>query len=239
MGSLTESASWRRPAVVPTLATIAVVALCVTAGLWQRDRMQQKLALREKVEAASRGKPVAFPRTTDWEPWRFRRVNVTGRFDAPHQILIDNRVRSGRVGYEVVAPLVLADGRAVAVERGWVPGGATRAQVPDVPPPSGEVTIAGRINQPPSGYLELARDASQGRVWQNLDLGRYERFTGHALLPVVVEQTGPAGPGDDLVRDWPAPDLGVEKHQNYMLQWFAFAATAIGFWIYFAWRRRK
>src|SRR4030095_15271326 len=40
MGSLTEST--RRPALVPTLATIAVVAVCVSAGLWQHDRMQQK-----------------------------------------------------------------------------------------------------------------------------------------------------------------------------------------------------
>ena len=239
MGSLTDSAPSRRPGVLPTLATIAVVALCVTAGLWQRDRMEQKLALRAQVESAAAREPVALPRTSDWEPWRFRRVQVTGTFDAPHQILIDNRVRQGRVGYDVVVPLVLADGRAVAVERGWVPGGATRAQVPDVPPPAGEVTIAGRINHPPSPYLELARDSSQGRVWQNLDLARYERFTGQALLPVVVEQTAAAGPGDDLLRDWPAPDLGVEKHQNYMLQWFAFAATAIGFWSYFTWRRRK
>jgi len=239
MGSLTESTPSRRPALVPTVAMLAFVAVCVAAGLWQRDRMQQKLALRAQIDSASQSEPVAFPRTGEWAGWRFRRVQVTGTFDAAHQILIDNRVRAGRVGYDVVAPLVLADGRAVVVLRGWTPAGASRSQVPEVPPPPGEVTIAGRINEPPSAYLELARDTSQGRVWQNLDLARYAGATGHALLPIVVEQGKPAGPGDDLVREWPAPDVGVEKHQNYMVQWFAFAATAIGFWVYFTWRRRK
>jgi surfeit locus 1 family protein len=237
MGSLTDTP--RRPALVPTLATIAVVAVCVSAGLWQHDRMQQKLALRAQLESSSRSEAVAFPRTSDWEAWRFRRVRVTGTFDAAHQILIDNRMRAGRVGYDVVAPLVLADGRVVAVERGWVPAGVTRADVPDVPPPPGEVTVVGRINQPPSAYLELARDTAKGRVRQNLDLARYANETGHPLLPVVVEQAIPAIPGDALVRDWPAPDVGVEKHLSYMVQWFLFAATAIGLWAYLTWRRRK
>ena len=145
-----DTAPARRPALVPTLAAIAVVAVCVTAGLWQRDRMQQKLALRAQIETASRSEPVAMPRVTDWAAWRFRPVRATGEFDAAHQILLDNRIRAGRVGYDVVAPLRLADGRVVLVERGWVAAGATRADIPDAPPPRGEVTVVGRINQPPS-----------------------------------------------------------------------------------------
>jgi surfeit locus 1 family protein len=237
MGSVTDTA--RRPALVPTLVTIAVVAVCVAAGLWQHDRMQQKLALRAQIESASRSEPVAFPRTSEWEAWRFRRVRVTGTFDAAHQILIDNRTRAGRIGYDVVAPLVLVDGRVVVVERGWAPAGATRAEIPEVPPPRGEVTVAGRINQPPSAFLELAHDTAKGRVWQNLDLARYAKATGHTLLPIVVEQTTAAAPDDALVRDWPAPDVGVEKHLSYMVQWFLFAATAVGLWAYLTWRRRK
>jgi len=52
-------------------------------------------------------------------------------------------------------------------------------------------------------------------------------------------QTAPAVAGDTLVRDWPAADVGMEKHLSYMMQWFAFAATAVALWAYFTWRRRK
>jgi len=44
-------------------------------------------------------------------------------------------------------------------------------------------------------------------------------------------------PDDGLVRDWPAPDFGVEKHRIYMLQWYALAALAAGLWLLFFVRR--
>ena len=99
----------RRSFLVPTLATMLAVALFVSAGLWQRDRMQQKQALRAVLDAAAAQAPAALPAPDDWTAWRFRPVRVTGTFDAAHQVLIDNRVHGGRVGYDVVTPLTLAD----------------------------------------------------------------------------------------------------------------------------------
>jgi len=117
-------------ALVPTLAAIAAVALFIVAGNWQRDRMEQRLALRAQFEAATAAPPVALPDLRDWTPWRYRQVVVTGIFDAPHQILLDNKLHDSRSGYQVVTPLTFADGRAVLVNRGWVAGGATRVELP-------------------------------------------------------------------------------------------------------------
>jgi len=226
-------------AAVPTIATIAGIAVFVTAGLWQQGRMEQKLALRSQLDQAQQQAPVAMPDPNEWAAWRYRPVVATGSFDAAHQILLDNRIHAGRPGYDVVTPLVLADGRAVLVDRGWVPAGSTRADIPDVPPPAGTVAVPGRINAPPGAYLELARETPTSKVWQNLDLERYTSATGVAVLPVIVEQTAPVDRNDNLLREWPAPDFGVEKHRIYMLQWFAFAALAAGLWLYFTFRRRR
>jgi surfeit locus 1 family protein len=228
-----------RPALVPTLATMAAVALFVAAGVWQHDRMQQKLALRAQLEAAARSTPESLPAVADWNAWRFRPVVVNGTFDAAHQILIDNKVHAGRPGYDVVAPLTLADRRTVLVDRGWIPAGDNRASLPSVPPPPGTVTVTGRLNFPASSYLELSRDTVSGPLWQNLDLARYARATGIAVLPVIVEQTRPVDEADTLVREWPAPDFGAERHWMYMMQWFVFAALAAGLWLYFTLRRRR
>jgi surfeit locus 1 family protein len=227
-----------RPAFVPTLAAVACVALFVTAGVWQHGRMEQKLALRAQLDAASALPAAALPGGGDLDAWRYRPVVIEGTFDAAHQVLLDNRVHDGRAGYEVIAPFRLGDGRAVVVDRGWVPQGATRAQLPDVPPPSGTVTVRGRINRLPA-YVELARDAAPGPVWQNLDLARYAQVTGLALLPVLVEETVPPPAGDTLVRDRPAPDFGVDMHRIYMVQWFIFAAMVAGLWAYFTWKRAR
>jgi len=222
-----------RPRLVPTLATAIAVALFVSAGQWQFHRMETKEALRARYEAAILMPPSTLPMlpaSGDWATERYRRVIAQGQYDAAHQFLLDNKVHAGRVGYDVVTPLKLADGRAVLVDRGWTPAGPTRALLPDVPPPEGVVEVTGRLNLPPARYLELRTESAPGSVWQNLDPARFTRVTGLAVLPAIVEETEPH-PADALVREWPAPDFGVDQHRIYMMQWYGFAALALVLWL--------
>ena len=229
----------RRPAALPTIAAALGIALFVTAGQWQHGRMQQKLALRAQLDAAAAATPVGLPADATWAEWRFRPVVLEGRFDAARQFLVDNKVEAGRVGYHVVTPLLLADGRAVLVDRGFIAAGITRDVLPQVAPPAGPVTVRGRINIPPARYVELQRGAATGKVWQNLDPARFAQVSGLPVVPVVIEQTAPIDQEDRLVRQWTIPDAGVDKHRIYMVQWYAFAAMTSGLWIWFTWRRRR
>jgi len=228
--------------VLPTLATVVGIAVFVAAGQWQQRRMHEKEALRAQEDAAALAPPLVLdllPDTADWTALRYRHVIAAGSFDATRQILVDNRVHDERVGYHVVTPLTLQDGRTVLVDRGWVAQGASRSVLPAAAPPQGAVTVVGRIAIPPRGYLELERDTATGPVRQNLDPARFAAASGVPVLPVVIEETASSGVGDDLVRDWPAPDFGIEMHRIYMMQWYAFAALAAGLWLYFRFRRGK
>jgi surfeit locus 1 family protein len=236
-GAPAASASRRfRPRLVPTLAAIAAVAACVAAGNWQQDRMHAKEALRAQFEAAARAAPAALaslPGAADWPSLRYRPVAATGEYVAARQIFIDNRVVAGRAGFHVVTPLLLADGRVVLVNRGWIAQKASRAALPDAPPPPGVVTVQGRIAIPAAGYLELRPETTSGSIRQNLDPARFAAATGLAVLPAVVEATAPPVPDDGLLRDWPAPDFGIETHRIYMVQWYAFALLATVLWFWF------
>jgi surfeit locus 1 family protein len=228
--------------MLPTLATVIGILVFVTAGQWQQRRMHEKEALRAQEDAAALAPPLVLdllPDTTDWAALRYRHVSAAGSFDAARQIFIDNKVHDERVGYHVVTPLTLPDGRAVLVDRGWAAQGASRSVLPAAAPPQGVVTVVGRIAIPPRGYLELERDTATGPVRQNLDPARFAATSGVAVLPVVIEETASSGVGDDLVRDWPAPDFGIDKHRIYMMQWYAFAALAAGLWLYFRFRPGK
>jgi surfeit locus 1 family protein len=230
-----------RPRFVPTVAMLVAVALFVAAGGWQRARLQAKEALRERYDAVAQAAPVPLPAIGgkgDWAAQRYLPVSLQGEFDAARQIYVDNRINAGRAGYHVVTPLTLADGRIVLVNRGWIALGESRAALPAAPPPSGSTTVLGRLNLA-DAYLELAPDTGAGPVWQNLDPARFAARTGLPVLPVIVEQTRSPLPDDGLVRAWPAPDFGIEKHRIYMLQWYAFAVLALVFWTLANWRRES
>jgi surfeit locus 1 family protein len=228
---------------VPTVATLVALAVFVAAGNWQRGRMHEKERLRAAFDAAAQAPALsaaALPPAGDGAAWaalRYRPVAIAGEFDAARQIYVDNRVHAGRAGYHVVAPLKLADGRVILVNRGWAAAGATRAELPSAPPPPGAVVVRGRLAIPSSGYLELKPGAMTDRVWLNLDPGRFATATGIAVLPAIVEQTEPTAPDDTLVRAWPVPDFGVDKHWIYMLQWYGFAALAVVLWLALNWQR--
>jgi cytochrome oxidase assembly protein ShyY1 len=228
-----------RPTVWPTLALLVLVAVTVALGNWQHRRAEAKQSLRDQLEAAARAPPLdlasaATAIAADPARFLFRAVRAQGRYDVPRQLLIDNKVHDERPGFDVITPLQLDDGRYVLVDRGWVGLRGSRAALPQAPPPAGRVVVEGRINLPPAHYLELGADTTTGPVRQNLDIARIAASSGTPLLPFVLEQTRDTG--DGLLRDWPAPDFGIEQHESYMVQWYALAGLGVALWLSLNWR---
>ncbi|MGH8766381.1 MAG: SURF1 family protein, partial [Burkholderiales bacterium] len=167
----------------------------IALGNWQSGRADQK-----KVAAAS-----------------VQRVDLRGRFDANFTVYLDNKTRRGRPGFEIVQPLRLAGGKAVAVDRGWIPAGPARERLPDIRTPDREVVLSGvRLVRFPRAYAP-GNARPQGKIWQNVTLDDYAAWTGLSFEPWVVEQHSALD--DGLLREWPAPDFGVEMHESYALQW--------------------
>jgi len=175
----------------------------IALGNWQSGRAEEKRAL-----AAAQ-----VPMT------------LRGAFDARHTVLLDNRLDRGRPGYHVVQPLRLAQGTHVLVNRGWTAAGASRARLPEVRTPAGEVSVTGvRLERFARAY-EPAGAAPEGRVWQNVTLERFAAWSGLALERYVFEQHSTID--DGLLRRWPPPDAGHEKNEMYALQWYSLAALSV------------
>jgi surfeit locus 1 family protein len=222
---------------VVTLGAVLASALTARLGFWQLDRAAQKTALQTAIDERSRLAPLqggALAATQAAAAGQHhRRVVLVGRWSAAHTVYLDNRQQQGsRPGFFVLTPLVLADGRAVIVQRGWAPRDAQdRARLPAVATPDGELTVHGRMAPPPARLFEFDSAAS-GALRQNLDLDAFARETGLSLLPLSVLQTEPA-PADGLARNWPAPSAGVAKHQGYAFQWFGLAALIVILYVRF------
>jgi len=220
-----------KPALWPTLAAAAGIVLTVALGNWQLNRASEKTALAERIKAANRDALIALPaEEIKAEDIAWRRVEVHGRFEPKYAVLIDNRVLHGIVGYHVVMPLRIGDGeRYVLVDRGWVAGTNSRSTLPHIATPSGTVTIVGLATVPSKRYLELSTKVAEGNVWQNFTLERYRAVVPITIQPVVIEQENALD--DGLIREWGAPDLGIEMHYGYAFQWFTMAAAILIFYL--------
>lgn len=215
---------------VPAVAALLGLALTLFAAYWQFQRAADKELLQAEYETRRAAPELVLPGPLPpLEALRYRRIQATGEFLPAHQIYLDNRVRDGVAGYEVIVPLRLAgSARSVLVNRGWVARGPVRTALPAVAPAEGAVTVAGTVIVPPARVFELAANTVEGRIWQNLVLERYRSATGLDVADFIIQQESDAR--DGLVRRWDAPQFGAERHTSYAFQWLLFAALIVILW---------
>jgi len=216
-----------RPAFLPGAAALAAIALTVSLGNWQTRRAEEKLALARELDDAASHAVLALPSApVDARDYEFRRVSARGEYSTKYSILLDNRVLHGSAGYQVLTPLRIAGGDMyVLVNRGWVAAGLRRDVLPQVATPAGNVVVEGVAIVPSAHIFELDAKTVEGSVWQNLVLGRYAKWSGLRLQPIVLQQTSAAA--DGLARVWERPDTGVNMHRGYAFQWYALAITIL------------
>lgn len=217
---------------VVAAAALAAAALTARLGLWQLDRAAQKVAVQQAIDLARDMPALRLPElpadASGVKRVLHRRAVAEGRWIQEATVLLDNRPLDGRSGFIVVTPLRLADGRALAVQRGWLPrDGRDRTQVAPFDTPAGDVRIEGRINARLSRWFDLG-PGSPGPIRQNLELDAYGREFRLQLLPfALLQEELPGEPTEGLVRRWPVPTTGVQMHYGYAFQWFALSALVI------------
>jgi surfeit locus 1 family protein len=93
------------------------------------------------------------------------------------------------------------------------------------------VTVQGRIAPPPAKLYEF-KGVDAGPIRQNLDLAAFRTETGLPLLEEVsLLQTG--SPSEGLLREWAAPNLGVDKHHGYAFQWFGLCLLVVILYVWY------
>jgi surfeit locus 1 family protein len=238
LSPLLASMSARARFALVTLAALAMALLTARLGLWQLDRAAEKTAMQEAIEqrqqqSALHGAAVLPSEASQAAALHHRRIELSGRWADMHTVYLDNRQMDGRPGFFVVTPLLLDDGRALLVQRGWIARDSTERTRIELPAaPAGRVTVAGRIAPAPARLYEFGGDAA-GRIRQNLDIDAFARETGLRLVPLSLLQTPPVSPADGLRREWPVPASGVSKHHGYAFQWFGLSVLVVVLYVWF------
>lgn len=214
-----------------------VAAAGIMLGQWQTRRAEEKIEIQQRLESRAKQAPLlALPADSAIDEAEFRHVLLSGEFIPQWTIYLENRPHAGVSGFHVLMPFRIAgSSQVVMVGRGWAPRDAVdRTRVPQLVTPTGVVRIQGVLRRGAGHVLQLGQpDAPRpGAILQNLDIVALAEASALPLSTAVIEQTGaPEAAGDGLVRDWPLPSLGVDRHRAYALQWYALAAMALIFFL--------
>ncbi len=230
-----------QPRLIPTLATLCLMALFVYLGLWQAGKGERLLA--ERLLFATRAKLGPLPISgalVDPQALRDAPITVRGRYEFEQGFFVDNRQHNGVAGLHVVTPLKIEGSETrILVNRGWVGWPNGRKILPKVPTPEGVVEVRGIADVPLVKKFLLMPEHAEARtqLWMQMDLPRFALLVQYPVQPVLLLQNRDDA-HDGLVRDWQAPEDRVPMHQSYALQWFGMAAALLVFYGYASFGRR-
>ncbi|MEW2084322.1 SURF1 family protein [Streptomyces sp. NPDC005283] len=233
--------------VILTLIALVLIPAMIELGFWQLHRHEHRVEQNTLISRNLKAKPVpvtaltspghTVPRADYW-----RQVTATGTFDTAREVVVRRRTSADeRVGFHVLTPLVLADGRAVLVNRGWVPSAADQKSFPPVPAaPKGTVTVTGRLKADETTSASGIKDLSglPPRQIMLINSAQQTKSLGRSVLGGYLEQSAPepSGGNPELI---PEPDHeSIGPHMAYAVQWWLFAAAVPVGWVILV-RREK
>jgi cytochrome oxidase assembly protein ShyY1 len=207
---------------------VAIATLCAVAGFWQLDRLSERRE-RNALVTQRRAQEIVPIEGVIGNPDEavHRRVRATGRYDVGREVLLVGRPNDGRPGNHVLTPLVMRGGRALVVDRGWVPAENDSAPVVDALPPESEVVLTG-ILLPSEGSAPLSGSATRSDTVARIDVATLGRSLPYRTVPLYLALTeqGPAQRGE-LPDRISLAELSEGSHRLYAIQWFIFIVIGV------------
>ena len=199
-----------------TLLTVVLLPILVSLGVWQLERADEKAAIAAVNAERAASAPASLAELSRLSPEElaYRRVEVYGTFVPDAVVFLDNQIRDGRYGHDVLGVFVdEASGQAALLNRGWVPGDPARRSLPEVETPASMLQLVATVYVPPGQPYLLGEESFENLTWPVL----VQEANGRALRQSIEASTGmtlfprelrlaadqPAG----FRRDWPVVNV--------------------------------
>jgi surfeit locus 1 family protein len=229
------------------VVVLAVLAVLLTLGTWQVQRLQWKEQLLSDMAARRNAPPIGAEEIAAMlsrgEDIEYRTMSVSGTFDHA-----DERhffaTYNGQPGFYVYTPMTLDDGAVLFVNRGFVPYDLKDPALRQQGQISGEVTVTGyargELLEKPSAIVPDNDPAKNIFYWK--DLSAMTSTTGvdaDLVLPFFMDvdasQTVPGGLPQGGVTQFAL----TNNHLQYAVTWYGLAGALVVVVIAVGLRRRR
>ena len=218
-----------------TSFSIFFVFVFVFLGIWQIERAANKEGLLQDFNSEQESPPT---RLTSQSP-NWSRVFVDGVFDSSRQILIDNQIHNGKVGYKIFTPFRFDDNKIVLVDRGWIGQGQSRSDLPQLNILEKKSRIIATVTSPEQGVL--AGSELLTNEWPRVSQSKAVEVIASAFNEPILDIVLVLDPGSSQIAEFiqikPFAITPV-KHYGYAMQWFTMSIVLLAMFLY-ALKREK
>ncbi len=216
--------------LAPLILGIAGVAVLLSLGIWQVQRLAWKRAMLAEIEARIRDAPVPLPGPADAARDRYLPVRAVGDIGAEHIAVLASQKNIG-AGYRIVSPFNTEDGRRVMVDRGFV---ALEARDGVTAAPA--VAVEGNLHWPDETDDWTPAPDLEAGIWFAREVPAMALALDTEPLLIVARDIQPASPG---LTPRPVGTEGIPNdHLYYAITWFSLALIWAGMTLYLLWRIR-
>jgi surfeit locus 1 family protein len=235
--------------LLSTLLVIGGIYFCFRMGLWQLDRLAQRRIFNDHylqiVEQPELMLEKLLP--DNLSSMEYRTVSASGKFDFGQNMVRRNQYHDGQPGFSLITPLILTDGEAILVERGWIPAeGNEKPEDWHKYDVNGFQTIKGvlRLGQSESEFGGVAdSNLSDGQTrlnyWNQVNLEMMAKQLPYKIAPAFIQ---PSADPTNLTPPLPTQaivEISEGPHLGYALQWFTFSSLLLFGYPYFLYKQLR
>ena len=253
----------RKLPIVPTIITLVCVVIMFALGAWQLERKAEKDARLVQISERKNSDPLSpfeldklilknsaphFANDLQDYP-----ITLSGQAFPDKLFYIDNKIHGGKVGFEIVMPVQLANTSSfILINMGWFQGTGSRGTRSSLPllekyelslfqeaktdsvsaNSSRNLTFNGVVKYPSMNKMVQETNTDYGEfpvLQQQLNMAEAAKHlgihSGQKLLTYIVNID--PNPSSNLVRNWQPVVMAPEKHLGYAAQWFGLGIAAL------------
>ncbi|MBB4237701.1 SURF1 family cytochrome oxidase biogenesis protein [Rhizobium esperanzae] len=224
----------RRLPVATGILVLIALAILISLGTWQVERLHWKEGLLADIAARQVAAPVPLAEieamAASGGDIEYRKVTATGRY-------INNKERHffatwrGQTGFYVYTPLELADGRTLLVNRGFVPYENKEPEMRMQGQLTDQQTVTGlarsKLPGKPSWVVPDNDVAKNIFYWKDLDVMAESVGLDKArVIPFFVDADSTPNPAGLPIGGVTQVDL-PNDHLQYAFTWYGLAAVLV------------
>jgi surfeit locus 1 family protein len=238
-----------RGLILPGVLSLAALAVLVSLGTWQMQRLSWKENLIATISARVNAPAKPLPPANTWPSLdvsanEYRPFAARGRFRHQNEVqvytvLSEPKGSFSGAGFWVLTPFELEDGGIVVVNRGFVPQELKTPATRTEGQTFGATRVTGLLRAPEqANYFTPANDPSKNAWYRRDPAGIARAFDLTDVAPFMLDATGEYRP-DMLPQPNETKLTFSNNHLGYALTWYGLACTLIGVFSAFAWQRLR